>query len=232
MTIYMGIDDTDTVDRPGTGRLARSLASHLSTSCHITGVTRHQLYVHPAIPFTSHNSCAVIHIADDDDRNLNEIFQEGKEIIAKLFVEGSDPGIAIGKDSQIGPALVNFGIGAKSTVLTQGRARQLAKNSGILLEGLGGTEDGVIGALAGVGLAATGNDGRYIMKNHLRQLHGTLSIDTLIDAGVDIVITPDGRQITEGYVTVQKFPKPMLLMGKAVLLVEVRNSSFPEIVRG
>ena len=42
------------------------------------------------------------------------------------------------------------------------RAREIAATHGIHLEGLGGTEDGVIGALAAVGLMATHDDGRVI----------------------------------------------------------------------
>lgn len=180
----------------------------------------------------SHNSCAVIHVTDVDDQNLNEIFKIGKDVVGELSAGGSDPGLAVSKDSQISPALIAFGMDAKTTVLTEDRVRVLAKNSGILLEGLGGTKVGVIGAVAGIGLAATGNDGGFIMKDQLRQLHGTLNIDTLINVGVDMVVTPDGHQISKGYVTVQKFPKPMLLMGKAVLLVEARNGSYHEIIRG
>lgn len=63
--IYVGLDDTDTKDSRGTGRLARSIALALSTKYHIFGVTRHQLFVHPDIPFTSHNSSAVIHVEAD-----------------------------------------------------------------------------------------------------------------------------------------------------------------------
>lgn len=61
MTLYLGIDDTDTRESRGTGRLARMIARELSRSYPVMGVTRHQLFVHPSIPYTSHNSCAVIH---------------------------------------------------------------------------------------------------------------------------------------------------------------------------
>ncbi|MDK2890060.1 MAG: hypothetical protein PWR21_692, partial [Methanoculleus sp.] len=64
MTIYLGIDDTDTRESRGTGRLARMIATELARSYTVTGVTRHQLFVHPAVPYTSHNSSAVIHIQD------------------------------------------------------------------------------------------------------------------------------------------------------------------------
>ncbi|KUK59679.1 MAG: tRNA(Ile2) 2-agmatinylcytidine synthetase [Methanoculleus marisnigri] len=52
MTLYLGIDDTDTRESRGTGRLARTIAAELARSYTVTGVTRHQLFVHPASPPT------------------------------------------------------------------------------------------------------------------------------------------------------------------------------------
>ncbi len=59
--IYVGIDDADTLESRGTGRLARNIASASASKYTIFGVTRHQLFIHPDIPLTSLNSCAVIH---------------------------------------------------------------------------------------------------------------------------------------------------------------------------
>lgn len=50
----------------------------------------------------------------------------------------------------------------KKSILTQKRAVELALNSNIRLEGFGKTENGVIGAVASIGLAATKNDGRFL----------------------------------------------------------------------
>ena len=46
----------------GTGRLSRMLAEELTKKGLVsnTSVTRHQLLVHPDIPYTSHNSSACI----------------------------------------------------------------------------------------------------------------------------------------------------------------------------
>ena len=48
--IYVGIDDTDTLESRGTGRLARNIAAHSQANITIFGVTRHQLFVHPTYP--------------------------------------------------------------------------------------------------------------------------------------------------------------------------------------
>ena len=57
---------------------------------------------------------------------------------------------------------MDWGLRCKRELVTQSEARQIAADHGIYLEGLGGTEDGVIGALAAVGLMATKNDGRVV----------------------------------------------------------------------
>jgi tRNA(Ile2) C34 agmatinyltransferase TiaS len=58
--------------------------------------------------------------------------------------------------------VIRFGVRCQYEVVTQDEARELAKRSGLPLAGLGGTEDGVIGAMAAVGLAASYNDGRVV----------------------------------------------------------------------
>jgi hypothetical protein len=228
MCLYVGIDDTDTLESPGTGRIARALAARLSSICTILGVTRHQLYVHPDIPYTSHNSCAVIHCEGGD---REEIFILARELLLDLHAKGSDPGLAVSDISSLKPSVVAFGMDAKRIVLSQEQARTIAKNSSILLEGLDGTEGGVIGALAGIGLAATGNDGRFVQKGHLRDLQGPQRADTLLQKGVDCILTSDGRSIIEGVIRCRKFPKPALIRGKAVLFVQPVNGSYEEIVR-
>ncbi|MDD1679344.1 MAG: ABC transporter substrate-binding protein [Methanomicrobiales archaeon] len=228
MTVYLGIDDTDMPDTPGTGRIARAIASQLFSLCDITGITRHQLYVHPDIPYTSHNSCAVIHCRNGDPE---EIFSFAHELLLDQFVEGSDPGIAVADAATLGPSVVAFGMDAKHTILTQEKARSIARHSNILLEGLAGTEGGVIGALAGIGLAATGNDGRFVQRGRLRELHGTQDALTLISEGVDVILTDDGRSVTEGYIWFHKFPKPAFVGGKAVLFVRPVDGHYEEIFR-
>jgi tRNA(Ile2) C34 agmatinyltransferase TiaS len=228
MTIYLGIDDTDMPNTPGTGRIAREIASRLSSICSVIGITRHQLYVHPDIPYTSHNSCAVIHCEGGD---REEIFVLAREILFDQHAEGSDPGIALSDAASLGPSAVAFGLDAKRTILTQAQARTVAKHCGILLEGLAGTEGGVIGSLAGIGLASTGNDGRFVLKGRLRDLKGAQNAVTLLGKGVDLILTGDGEPVTEGEIRFRKFPKPALVRGKAVLFVRPVDGYYEEIVR-
>jgi tRNA(Ile2) C34 agmatinyltransferase TiaS len=217
--IYVGIDDTDILGSRGTGRLARNIAAELSKKYKIFGVTRHQLLVHPDIPFTSHNSCAAIH-AEAQPIDIEEIFCLTKKLMLEDFIEGSDPGLAIADSNQITPGTVAFGLDAKTIVVTQERAREIAKNSKIRFEGLGGTEGGIIGAIAGVGLASLKNDGRFLLKGKNRELSGVRSISEVINAGIDEVLTLKGETVSEGKVHIPKNATPSFIQGKAILFVE------------
>lgn len=225
MTIYVCMDDTDNLKSRGTGRLSREVAVELSKKYPVRGVTRHQLYFHPDIPYTSHNSCAVIHVELDDVSLVDELFEIAKEEMLNDFIEGSDPGIAVAHSSQILPPLLAYSRDAKDTILNQGISRNLARNLGIRLEGLGGTEDGVIGAMAGLGLAFMKNDGRFLQIGTIRELTGTQSAEDLLNAGIDKIYTSDGRLITKGEIFNEpgKSVKPCPVLGEAILFVEEKK---------
>jgi tRNA(Ile2) C34 agmatinyltransferase TiaS len=217
--IYVGIDDTDTLESRGTGRLARTIAAELAVKYEIFGVTRHQLFVHPDIPFTSHNSCAVIH-AQAPPNAMGDIFSMTKKLMLDDFIEGSDPGLAIASAEQAAPAAVAFGQDAKTMIVTQERALNVAHNCGICVEGLGGTNGGVIGAVAGIGLASTGNDGRFLLKGKNRELTGIRSVSEVMDAGIDQILTLQGDVVQNGKIKIPKNATPSFIHGKAVLFVE------------
>jgi hypothetical protein len=233
MTFFLSIDDTDSLDSRGTGRLARAIAETLGEDLPVPAVTRHQLFVHKSIPYTSHNSCAVIHIGPCDPDLGETIFSVARTLMLEDFVEGSDPGIALAHAGQVTPEIVGFGRDAKRKVLTQDMARTLAKNCSIRLEGLGGTEDGVIGAMAGIGLASTGNDGRFIQKGRIREIRGPATAELLLESGVDRILTTEGVPVTAGIIQVQneKSVKPCPVNGKAVLFVEERDGTFHAVKR-
>lgn len=230
MTIYVGIDDTDNAESRGTGRLTRGIAAELSKDLVIKGVTRHQLFVHPDIPYTSHNSSAVIHIESDGGMKL--IFDRVRELMLADFIHGSDPGLAVADDSQVTMAMMAFGLDAKNTIVDQKRARSLAKNASILLEGLGGTEGGVIGAVAGIGLASMGCDGRFLMKGTARDLKGSVrSVSDVLASGIDQVATLEGRIVYDGDVDLSHSANPSFVRGKAILFVEEQDGCLVALKR-
>lgn len=156
------IDDTDDIGTKGTGEIAEEIAQLLVEKAggKASFVTRHQLFVHPDIPYTSHNSAMCFQL--QSCVNLAEIEQIA---IAHLHAEcavAADPGLAVlNLDSEYDmPALIDFGLRAKKTVLTKVDAYQLAEELGVSLSEHGGTGQGIIGALAGLGLRLMGSDGR------------------------------------------------------------------------
>ena len=230
MTLYIALDDTDTPESRGTGRLARAIARDLQLSgCHVAGVSRHQLLVHPDIPYTSHNSCAVIHVENGAD--ADSLFDLVRELMLGDFIPGSDPGLAVAELHDVVPEITGFGLEAKKSVRTQDEALTLAQRSGIRLEGLGGTNGGIIGALAGIGLAASGNDGRFILFRNLRNFSGDIRAEDLLAAGVVMITTLSGESVTTGMVRVRKFPKPAIRNRTPVLFVEERDGIYHEVIR-
>ena len=121
---------------------------------------------------------------------MDDIFSTAKKLMLADFIVGSDPGLAIAETLQVSSSLVAFGQDAKSMIVTQQRALNVARNCGIRVEGLGGTNGGVIGAVAGIGLASSGYDGRFLLKGKNRELGGIRSISQIISAGIDQVVTP------------------------------------------
>ena len=64
------------------------------------------------------------------------------------FIEGSDPGLCVTTD--VSEAVMEFGRACKTELVTQNDAVRIVDRAGISLEGLGGTNGGIIGALVRV----------------------------------------------------------------------------------
>ena len=221
--IFIGIDDTDNHESRGTGQLARAIAGNLPAGYQLLGVTRHQLLVDDRVPYTSHNSSAAICIqgADGEDmerRSLAQIFALAREMMLADFQPGSDPGLCVA-DAQMANDLVEWGLLAQKDVVKQSAARQLAQQTGVLLEGLGGSQDGVIGALAAVGLAASGEDGRYILVGQSRTLSGLMPVQVVMAAGIADICTLDGSPVRDGMILADKL-RPARRGGKPVQYVQ------------
>ncbi len=90
---------------------------------------------------------------------------------------------------------------------------------GIALIGLGGDQGGVIGALAALGLAAGGDDGRYVQVGRSRELAGLQPVPVVLAAGIAAVRTVDGRSISHGLVQTDKI-RPARRGGQAIAVVE------------
>ncbi len=227
--IYVGIDDTDTLETAGTNQLARAIVGRLGLGPGEATVVRHQLFFDPRVPYTSHNGSASILLRSTGGRSLDRLASDLRHAVQSGYVDGSDPGLCLA--AEVPPAVVEFSRRCQHEVVDQAEARELARRFGIYLEGLGGTEQGVIGALAAVGLAATGNDGRVV---HVASwpwpddLTGPQHVSTLLDRGVErIVCATTGRRITEGIVDVGKRLRPNRREGSVILYVAPAPDTWP-----
>ena len=170
MKFYLSIDDTDNLDSIGTGTIAEQIREKLVARgygpCSL--VTRHQLYIHEDIPYTSHNS-SMCFCGEAPDSALADIIEIASDHLDEVAAEGSDPGLCVlefdGENDY--QELIAFGKNAKKEILTKADAISCAKNNRLHLSEHGGTGQGIIGALAGVGLRIFGSDGEVKagMKN-------------------------------------------------------------------
>jgi hypothetical protein len=170
MRYYLCIDDTDNLETKGTGWLTERACSEMAELelGSFSPISRHQLFVHEDVPYTSHNSAMCVEIAECGEPDA--VIRYMQEFLERNGAPGSDPGLCLVPESLPAEAwerLVRFGNDAKGTVLDKGLAYGLAGELGVHLSEHGGTGDGVIGALAGAGLRMGGEDGRYRGWMHL-----------------------------------------------------------------
>lgn len=187
MKIYVGFDDTDVAgaDR-GTGKLARWFESKLPRGVRLWGAVRQQLPVLEGIPYTSHNSSACLILVSESPDCLAEIIDLAAAHIQEHFMPGSDPGLCVvPAGSPAVESLVAFGRTACNRIVTQKEAMRVV--NGEHLSGHGGTNDGIIGAAAGVGLTLSGWSGRFIEFHNLRQFDAHVSVRTLEDNGIQVL---------------------------------------------
>jgi hypothetical protein len=224
MKVFISIDDTDILGSRGTGALASMLADGLEkhgwgTSSYIT---RHQLLVHPDVPYTSHNS-SMCFTAIINETGLQELIYFASDFLESESAQGSDPGLCIAVAEKIANprALIKFGRKAKRVVVKKREALELAVKLGIHLSAHGGTGHGVIGALAGVGLRLSGNDGRIKGGLEVGDENSIVRVREICKHPyVDTVSSLKGKILgKEDLVLLGSKVKTVLQGGKSVLLV-------------
>jgi hypothetical protein len=218
--ILVGIDDTDIAGARGTNALARALARRVAPGWDCLRVLRHQLLVDPRIPFTSHNGSASLAFVPRAAGRWEDLRDEVRRGMLEDFIPGSDPGLCVA--TAVAPEVVAFAGRCRAEVVTAGEARAVARRAGLHLEGLGGTEGGVIGAVAAVGLAWAGDHGRVVHDACWRdEASGPLPLEEIRGRGVDAVVEEStGAEVREGVVDAGKKLRPNRRAGRTVLLVE------------
>ena len=222
MRVYIGFDDTDTVgaDR-GTGKMARWFQSQLPQGVSLYGIVRQQLPVLEGIPYTSQNSAACLIIDKVEPSQVEDLVERGTRHIRAHFLEGSDPGLCVVPVNGVSTAsLMEFGRLASTRIVSQKEAMEAA--NGYHLSGHGGTNDGIIGAAAGVGLTLSGWSGRFIEFNGLRDFDSTVRVADLEARGIRVLSVDRNALMTgpDDMVDTRNWLRPRLWAGSAVLPVE------------
>jgi hypothetical protein len=219
--IYIGIDDTDIIGSPGTNQLARAIVRRLGSVAKGAIVSRHQLFFDPRVPYTSQNGSASIQLPYGDDLPRTHLIDAVREEMRAFFVEGSDPGLAVAMTASA--EMCAFATRAKTEVVTQADAEAVANRSDCHLEGLGGTNQGIIGALAAIAFAAGGDDGRIV---HVEQwpwpdpFCGVQPVAAIRDRGVEDIRATSDEVFAGDAVDVGKHLRPNWRGGRMVLFVD------------
>jgi hypothetical protein len=185
--IYVGFDDTDSLESNyGTGKLTRHFENVLPAGCSLWGVVRQQLLVDDRIPYTSHNSsaCAVVEV--EQPSLMDDIIDLAVDHLEQYSADGSDPGLCVVReDDPVLNHLITFGRSCAGKVMTQRDILKIA--NGTHLSGHGGTNDGIIGAAAAVGLTVSGWSGRFIEFGRLRDFPDRTTVKEMEDFGIQVV---------------------------------------------
>lgn len=220
--IFVGIDDTDTLEDPGTNQLARHLAWQLAATVRVRLITRHQLLQDPRVPCTRKNGCAALACESLSGGDATDLAGWIEPLMRSWCPSGSDPGLAIVADP-VPEDVVAHGLACQTRIVTQAEARGIAARHGIHLVGLGGTEDGVIGALAAIGLMQTGNDGRVVYLGDggadRCEVSGVVEVEAILARGVGEVRGRNGQPVTAGRVDLGKRLRPNYRGDTIVLFV-------------
>ena len=228
--IYVGIDDTDTLDTPGTNQLARLLVARLAGQFRCLSIVRHQLLVDPRVPYTSHNGSASLRFAPRGSWDLAALIEELRHGMQEAFVHGSDPGLCVARS--VPDEVIHYARRCQTEVIDQRQPRELAAAHGIYLVGLGGTEGGVIGALAAVGLIAGGNDGRVVQLGEWPDdLSGDCAVADLARREIEVRELATDLHVSSGTVDVGKHCRPNVRGGGYVLFVEPAGDDRYQAIR-
>lgn len=134
----------------------------------------------------------------------------------------SEPGIAVAFEKDIFNlnSLIEFGKRAKVEFITKDEAYDEAKRQNIYLEELKNEGRGVIGALAGIALRLSGNDGR--IKGKIRLQKDEMSAQELLNLGfIDEILDENFKQVDKDEIVLTGFDLKLIVRNfRAVLIVK------------
>jgi len=223
MICFIGLDDTDNKESRGTGFKSRQLGKLIEEKKLgvVQSISRHQLFVHDKIAYTSQNSSACLIVESNHYDELKSLCIDYIQDVAEI---GSDAGLCFAKENQITGDIIDWGNRAKKEVLLKEDAYKLANKADIFLEGYTGTKIGVIGSLAAVGLRKGGNDGRniWLKGQELRDLEGVYKAGELKKAiNIQTIKTVNGELVgDEERIEVGNWLRPPIQNNENTIIVE------------
>jgi len=219
--VYVGFDDTDNLESDyGTGKLTRHFENVLPEGCSLWGVVRQQLLVDNRIPYTSHNSSACAVLETDEPSLMDQIINQAVDHLEKHSAEGSDPGLCVVReDDPVLKHLISFGRNCTARVMTQQDVLKVA--NGTHLSGHGGTNDGIIGAAAAVGLTVSGWSGRFIEFGGLRNFPERTTVKEIEDSGIQVVSLDRNAMVpnADDTINTKRWLRPRLWGSRPILPV-------------
>lgn len=229
MRFLIGIDDTDNKESRGTGFKARKLGNLLQNNLglQVNGITRHQLFIHKSIAYTSQNSAACLDV--DFEGTRKQLIEFCENYIINEAAPGSDAGLCVVYWHRVNEELMDWGLNAKKKVLKLNDALELAQKHHYFLQGYTGEKIGQIGAFAAVGLRKTGDDGRFIWLKGIQELRdfdqGVYLVKELFEkAGIEKIESMDGVKVgDQETLFCNGWTRPVLKNQQSVLIVEKSN---------
>ncbi|MEG2338624.1 MAG: hypothetical protein RSB66_06045 [Clostridium sp.] len=164
MKILLCIDDTDSIiSNSTTEKVANYIIKNIHYNKYGTAgnMTRHRLLQSKDVTYTRDNYAYCIE-ADVEEDMYMEVIKDAEELINENMAEGSNPGICVIMLDKVfnREELIQFGKDAKVSLMRKTDASSLALRSGLYLKERGGDGSGIIGALAGLTLRLSGEDGK------------------------------------------------------------------------
>lgn len=195
MIFFLGIDDTGQPGKSGSGETALSLGLHLQACklARLVHVSAHALIPPAEIPHSTLNHAYCLTL-EGEALQLREIDMESRVYLMRHSAAGANPGFALTPRERVIERIQNWGKACQMFTMERREALDLARSQGITTTGFTGSGSGVIGALAAVGLRASGSDGWIAWLPGLPDLKGVMTFSEILQISTfDYVKSLRGR---------------------------------------
>lgn len=211
--ILIGIDDTDVAGGAlSTARLTRELGEALRGEARFIGSLGHRLYAGVKATTNNKASCLVLDCAAADA--LDALFERVVDHVERRAALASSPGIVMASGNA--DSLAEFGREASRREVGPDELAPLL--DGHRFEGFG-SQRGLIGAAAAVGLTARGWSGRWLEFDGLRRFERAVQIRELTEQGIRTVSLETDAEAPgpDDWVDTHGWLRPQLIAGEAAL---------------